>query len=268
MTELPLSADPAPLPVDRLRFAWPPGRPVPGSVAEERAHRRTRLAGTLRLLARLGYEEGVSGLVTARDPEFPDRFWANPFGLPFALVTPDDLVQVNGRGEVLAGRHHINQAAFAPHAEIHRARPDVVSVAHAHAVHGRALAAIGEPLLPLTQEACAFYEDHALVERYTGVAVDEGEARAVATALGPHKAAILRNHGTLTVGDSVDAAAWWLISLERCARIQLAASAAGAPLPIGHRDALATRERLGTDLVAWISYQPLWRELSGPAPAP
>ncbi|MFG3495342.1 class II aldolase/adducin family protein [Streptomyces sp. NPDC047928] len=240
--------------------------PAFGSAGDERAHRRERLAGALRLLARLGYEDGVSALVTARDPERPDHCWANPFGAPLAGTAPGDLVLVDGDGRVADGGAPVNQAAFAVHAAVHRARPDVVAVAHAHTLYGRALAALGEPIEPLTQEACAFYEDHAVLDAYTGVSVDAAEARRIAVALGGRKALVLRNHGLLTVGTSVDAATWWLIQLERCSQVQLTARAAGKPVPIGHREALATRARLGGDLAAWLNYQPLWRRFGAPAP--
>lgn len=250
--------EPTPLPVEQLHFAMPP---VHQSPDEERAHRKERLAGALRLFGSYGYEDGVSGHITARDPEFTSCFWVNPFGVPFDEVRPDDLVLVNGEGQVLQGRHHVNQAAFTVHAQVHLARPDVVAVAHTHSEHGGALAALGELIDPLTQESCAFYEDHALYDAYTGVVVDEEEGRRIAAALGGRKAVILRNHGLLTVGDSVDAAAWWFLALERSCRIQLAARAAGKPVLIEHRDAVATREQLGSDLVAWINYQPLWRRI-------
>ncbi|GGP71865.1 class II aldolase/adducin family protein [Streptomyces melanogenes] len=149
---------PAPIPVDRLHFALPPVHATP---AEERQHRKERLAGALRLFARYGCEEGVSGHISARDPEFEDCYWVNPFGVPFARVTAGELVMVNGEGQVVEGRYHVNQAAFAVHAQVHRARPEVVAVAHTHSVHGRALAALGDLIEPYTQEACAFFEDHA-----------------------------------------------------------------------------------------------------------
>ncbi|MFJ8588164.1 class II aldolase/adducin family protein [Streptomyces sp. NPDC093595] len=253
---------PPPVPVERLPFALPPRHE---SAADERAHRKVRLAGALRVFARFGYEDGVSGHITARDPELPDCFWVNPFGAPFAGLTDRDLLLVNGDGQVVEGGERVNQAAFAVHAEVHRARPELVAVAHAHAPYGRALAALGELIEPITQEACAFYEDHVLYDAYTGVAVDVGEARRIAAALGGRKAVILRNHGLLTVGGSVDAAAWWFIAMERCAQVQLAARAAGRTVPIAHRDAVATREQLGSDLAAWVSYQPLWRQTGAPA---
>ncbi|MGA5063015.1 class II aldolase/adducin family protein [Streptomyces exfoliatus] len=258
-----MSVIPDPVPLDRLHFAMPP---VHATAEEERVHRKQRLAGALRLFGRFGYEEGVSGHLTARDPEYPDCFWVNPFGAPFEEVAAGDLILVNGEGHVLRGGRHVNQAAFTVHAAVHRARPDAVAVAHTHSLHGRALAALGELLDPITQEACAFYQDHALYDAYTGVTVDTEEARRIAVALGAFKAIVLRNHGLLTVGTSVDAAAWWFIAMERCAQVQLTARAAGKPVLIDHREAVATREQLGSDLVAWINYQPLWRRISRAEP--
>ncbi|MFV5993410.1 class II aldolase/adducin family protein [Streptomyces sp. NPDC056231] len=251
--------EPTPIPVEQLQFAMPP---VHESLGEERAHRKKRLAGALRLFGEYGYEDGVSGHLTARDPEFADCFWVNPFGAPFDGMSPEDLILANGDGQVVEGRHHVNQAAFAVHAQVHRARPDVVAVAHTHSLHGRALSALGEFIEPITQESCAFYEDHAVYQAFTGVVVDEDEGRRIAAALGTRKAIILRNHGLLTVGDSVDAAAWWFLTMERSCQVQLTARAAGKPVLIEHRDAVATREQLGSDLVAWINYQPLWKRIA------
>lgn len=254
---------PTPIPVERLQFAMPP---VHDSPADERRYRKERLAGALRIFGRLGYEDGVSGHITARDPEHEDCFWVNPFGMPFKHVTVGDLVLANAEGQVVEGRHHVNQAAFTVHAQAHLARPDVVAVAHCHSLHGRALSTLGELLDPITQESCAFYESHALYDGYTGVVVDSDEGRRIATALGDHKAVILRNHGLLTVGDSVDAAAWWFLTMERSCQVQLSARAAGRPILIGHKQAVATREQLGSDLVAWINYQSLWQDISRSEP--
>ncbi|MGW5866001.1 class II aldolase/adducin family protein [Streptomyces sp. NPDC055239] len=254
---------PTPIPVERLQFAMPP---VHESLADERRYRKERLAGALRIFGRLGYEDGVSGHITARDPELEDCFWVNPFGMPFKHVTVGDLVLVNAQGQVVEGRHHVNQAAFTVHAQAHLARPDVVAVAHCHSLHGRALSTLGELLDPITQESCAFYESHALYDGYTGVVVDSDEGRRIATALGDHKAVILRNHGLLTVGDSVDSAAWWFLTMERSCQVQLSARAAGRPILIGHKQAVATREQLGSDLVAWINYQSLWQDISRSEP--
>ncbi|MEU6959381.1 class II aldolase/adducin family protein [Streptomyces chrestomyceticus] len=149
---------PTPVPTDQLHFALPPQH---ATVEEERRHRKERLAAALRLFGRFGFEEGVAGHITARDPEFTDCFWVNPFGMSFKHITVGDLILVNHEGKVVEGRYHVNQAAFAIHAQVHRARPDVVAAAHSHSVYGRALSTLGELLDPITQDVCAFYEDHA-----------------------------------------------------------------------------------------------------------
>ncbi|MEU4097589.1 class II aldolase/adducin family protein [Streptomyces sp. NPDC026673] len=249
---------PQPVPPDRLHFALPPTFEDP---AAERRHRKERLAVALRAFGELGYEDGVSGHITVRDPELADHYWVNPFGVPFGHLTVEELILVNQHGAVVEGRHHVNQAAFTIHSHVHGARPDVVAVAHSHSTYGRALAALGERLEPITQDACAFYEDHALFDAYTGVVVDEAQARRIAVVLGAHKAMILRNHGLLTVGETVDAAAWWFMTMEKSCQVQLSAKAAGKPVWIAHEDALATREQLGHDLVAWINYQPTYERI-------
>ncbi|MFJ4780383.1 class II aldolase/adducin family protein [Streptomyces sp. NPDC088762] len=243
---------PVPVPVERLGFEMPPAH---DTVEAAREHRKARLAEALRLLGRLGYGEGVGGQVTARDPGFEDCYWVNPFGRAFGGLGPDDLLLVDGDGRVVRGERRVNELAFAVHAAVHRARPEVVAVVRAQGPYGRALACLGELLAPITQEACAFYEDHALLDEFTGGG--DGDPARIARALGPYKALILRNRGLLTVGDSVDAAVWWFLEAERAAQVQLIARAAGKPVPIDHRSAVATRERFGSDLAAWVSYQPL-----------
>ncbi len=258
MAETLPSIPPQPIPTDRLHFALPPQHQ---DVVAERRYRKERLAVALRLFGRFGFEEGVAGHITARDPEFTDHFWVNPFGMSFKHITVDDLILVNHSGQVVEGRYHVNQAAFAIHSQVHKARPDVVAAAHSHSVYGRALSTLGELLEPITQDVCAFYEDHGLFDDYTGVVIDVDEGKRIATALGEHKAVILRNHGLLSVGHSVDEAAWWFITMERSCQVQLTATAAGKPVPISHENALLTRQQLGNDLVAWINYQPLYQQI-------
>lgn len=227
------------------------------TLEEERQHRKERLTVALRTFGKFGFEEGVAGHITARDPEHTDHFWVNPFGMSFKHIRVSDLILVNHEGKVVQGRYPVNEAAFAIHSQVHQARPDVVAAAHSHSTHGRALAALGQKLEPITQDACAFYQDHGLFDDYTGVVTDLEEGKRIAAALGSHKAVILRNHGLLTVGDTVDAAAWWFITMERSAQVQLLAKAAGTPVLIEHENAVLTAGQIGNDLVGWINYQPI-----------
>ena len=177
------------------------------SVAEEWLHRKQRLAATFRLFARHGFDQGLAGHVTARDPEHTDSFWVNPLGRHFGQMRVRDLIRVDHTGAVVEGDRPVNRAAFAIHAAIHAARPDVVAAAHTHSTYGEAWSTLGRLLDPLTQDSCKFYRDHALFDDFAGVVLDTGEGERIAQALGPHKAVILRNHGILTVGEMVEAAA-------------------------------------------------------------
>ena len=234
------------------------GPPTFATAEEERHHRKVHLAGAFRLFARFGFDEGVAGHITARDPEHHDWFWANPFGMHFSEIRASDLVLVNDHGEVMQGDHPVNTSAFAIHSALHAARPDVVAAAHSHSLYGKAFSTLGRLLDPITQDACSFYGQHALFDDYTGVVLDLEEGKRIAHALGDNKAAILRNHGLLTVGHSVDEAAWWFITMERSCQAQLLVSAAGTPVHIDHDMAQRTRDQVGSHLAGWFSFQPLF----------
>ena len=86
---------------------------------------RRKLAGALRIFGRFGFGEGVAGHITVRDPEFPDLFWVNPFGMSFRHIRSSDLILVDHDGDVVYGDQPVNRAAFVIHSAIHEARPDV-----------------------------------------------------------------------------------------------------------------------------------------------
>jgi len=243
-----------------------PSPPTFATFAEERRHRKERLAAAFRLFARFGYDEGVAGHITARDPEHPDHFWVNPFGVHFGQIRVSDLVMVDDKGEVVEGQYPVNTAAFAIHSRVHAARPESVAAAHAHSTHGKAWSSLGRLLDPITHDACAFYEDHGLFDDFTGVVYETSEGDRIAKALGSNKAVILRNHGLLTVGTSVDAAAWWFISMDRSCRVQLLAEAAGSPIKIAHDNAMLTYSQVGDEYGGWFQFQPMWQKITREEP--
>ncbi|MGN6473640.1 MAG: class II aldolase/adducin family protein [Mycobacteriales bacterium] len=240
---------------------WFPMMPKFDSLEDERQHRKERLAAGFRLFSKFGFEEGVAGHITARDPIEPDTFWVNPFAVPFAHVSVSKLIRVNETGQVVEGDYHVNEAAFCIHSRVHQARPDIVAAAHSHSTYGRALSALGELLEPITQDVCAFYDDHALFDDYTGVVTDLEEGKRIAHALGENKAVILRNHGLLTAGTSVDAAVWWFITMERSCQVQLLAKAAGKVVHIDLDQAKKTHDVVGSELAGWLSFQPLYEKI-------
>jgi len=243
-----------------------PRPPVFATLAEERRHRKERLAASFRLFSRYGFDEGGAGHITARDPERLDHFWVNPFGMHFSQIRVSDLILVNDQGEVVddypeaksQNHREVNLAAFAIHSRIHKARPDVVAAAHAHSLYGKSWASLGRLLDPLTQDACAFYEDHVIFDDYTGIVEETSEGDRIARALGTKKAAILLNHGLLTVGQCVDEAVWWFITMDRSCHAQLLADAAGQPRKIPHETARHTYAVLGSPLAGWFQFQPLY----------
>ena len=236
------------------------------SVLDERQHRKERLAAAFRLFSKAGFDEGVAGHITARDPEFTDTFWVNPFAVHFSLITVSDLIRVDGTGNVVDGDRPVNPAAFAIHSQVHEARPDAIAAAHTHSTYGRALSALGITLAPITQDVCAFYEDHSLFDDYTGVVLDAEEGKRIAHALGDNKAVILRNHGLLTVGQSVDSAAWWFLTMERSCQVQLAAQSAGPLVHIDPEQAQLTKDTVGTEFLGWLSFQPIYDRIVAEQP--
>lgn len=236
------------------------------SPEDEQAERKRKLAAALRIFGRFGFDEGVAGHITARDPLDEHHFWVNPFGRSFKQMRVSDLIKVDAEGTILEGEGRLNRAAFAIHSRVHRARPDVVAAAHAHSVYGKSWSSLGRLLDPLTQDACAFYEDHALFDDFTGVVLDLKEGDRIADALGPNKAVILRNHGLLTVGGSVDEAAWWFITMERSCQAQLMAEAAGRPILIEPHHAKATRDLVGSPISGYFSFQPIFDVLVAEQP--
>jgi ribulose-5-phosphate 4-epimerase/fuculose-1-phosphate aldolase len=238
-----------------------PGPPQFDSIEAERRSRKQRLAAAFRLFALFGFDEGVAGHITARDPEKADHFWVNPFGMYFGHIRSSDLILVNHDGEVVEGNRPVNAAAFAIHSQVHNAQPEVTSAAHAHSASGKAWSSLGRTLDPITQDACAFYDDHSILTNYTGVVLELDEGRRIAETLGKRKGIVLQNHGLLTVGRTVDEAAWWFISMDRCCQAQLAAEAVGTPKLIDDDAAQSTVNIVGSHQAGWFSFQPLYERI-------
>jgi ribulose-5-phosphate 4-epimerase/fuculose-1-phosphate aldolase len=238
------------------------GPPTFDTVEEERLHRKQRLAAALRIFGKLGYSESLAGHITARDPELLDHFWVNPLGRPFTRISVSDLILVNHDGEVVYGDAPVNQAAFAIHSQIHAARPDVVSAAHSHSIHGKALAVLQQEILPITQDALVFFEDNVVVPDFNGVVLDIEEGRRIARHLGDKRAAILANHGLLTVGGSVEEAVALYVVAERAAHVQLLAAAAGQLTFIDEQVARHTHEQSRSSRFGvWSGFANLWEEI-------
>ncbi|KAK8213569.1 hypothetical protein M8818_002871 [Zalaria obscura] len=209
-----------------------PGIPTFPSYAAHRAHMLHHMALAFRVFARKGYTEGMSGHISVRDPENPHTFWTNPLGRHFGLLKAEDMILVDYDGKAVDGNmsRPANAAGFLIHSAVHKARPDVVAACHTHSPYGKAWSAFAKPLEMLNQDVTYFYGDaQAVYGEFGGVVFSEAEGQRLAAALGPKgKGMILRNHGLLTVGETVDEAAYLYTLMERSCQVQLAVEAAAA----------------------------------------
>jgi ribulose-5-phosphate 4-epimerase/fuculose-1-phosphate aldolase len=149
---------------------------------------------------------------------------------------------------------------------VHAARPDVIAAAHAHGPYGKTLSSLEMTVEPLTQDACAFFEDHAIFEAFSGVVYAEEEGERIVQAIGGCKALILQNHGLLTVGATLESAIWRYLGLENACQVQLLAEAAGQPKPIPVEVARFTREQVGSEISGIYGFKPYWDLVSSEEP--
>ncbi|EEP77967.1 conserved hypothetical protein [Uncinocarpus reesii 1704] len=199
------------------------------TLEEERLYRKQHLAAAFRVFADRGFDEGVAGHISVRDPILTDHF------------------------------------SFAIHSEIHKARPNINAACHAHSVHGKAFSVFGRELDMMTQDALRFYKSHGVYNNFGGVVLDREEGVRITKALGDGKAVILRNHGLLTVGESVDEAAFWFISLDKTCHAQLLADAAAngsgyKKIMIDEEEAEVTAKQVGGPDKGWLAFQGYYDE--------
>ena len=218
-----------------------------------RHHRKQRAALAYRLFGSYGWGEQGDGHISARDPQRLDCFWLLRYGVPFSRATIGDLVLVGPGGEVVDGHpaREINIAAFNIHWPIHEARPDVVCVAHTHTPYGTPWSANAEEFQQIAQEATAFLDRQSVYQGTDlNVSTPAGGER-IAAALGDGRLVIMRNHGLLTVGETVDEAVGWFIMAERVAEVHVKAH---RPQPISDVDALASAASIAAPETGWSTF--------------
>ncbi|CCG24087.1 hypothetical protein CORT_0E05030 [Candida orthopsilosis Co 90-125] len=238
--------------------------PIPkfANKKEERKWALQHMAAAFRVFARKGYTEGTAGHISIRDPIDPTTFWINPLGKHFGLMKASDMVHVDEDGNLLPDGNQIalNAAGFAIHSAIHKLRPDVHAACHTHSVYGKAFGALGKKLDMINQDVCTFHNSHAIFTDFGGVALEEEEGRKIAAALGNGKGIILQNHGLLTVGSTVDEAAYLFTLMEKSCQIQLAAQSALLPGEslklIGDEEAVYCEHHDGDPETLYTEFQP------------
>ncbi len=236
---------------------------VDRSVEEERAHRKLMCAIGYRIFGAQRWGQLGDGHVSARDPELTDHFWLLDWGIPFSEATVDRLVLVGPDGTVKDADGNptgaVNIAGYNIHSPILAARPDAVSAAHTHTQFGTPWSANVAPFRALSQESCAFIFDQAMFddEEVEVLTIDGGKR--IAAALGEKKLVILRNHGLLTVGTTVEEAVGWFVMAERVAEVHVKAPDG---IPISDDGAAVAASTLAAPDAGWRIFQWLRRSLA------
>jgi ribulose-5-phosphate 4-epimerase/fuculose-1-phosphate aldolase len=218
-----------------------------GKVSPAEWEARIDLAAAYRLVALYKWDDLVFTHITMRVPDAEDQFLINPYGLFFDEITASSLVKVDLQGrKVQESPFEVNPAGFVIHSAIHAARHDARCVMHTHTLNGVAVSAQRAGLLPISQHsmftlASLGYHD------FEGPALNDDEKPRLVADLGDKSSLILRNHGLLTVGETVADAFVAMYYLEASCAIQVRAQAGGEliPVPKDVLDQAVTRTRQG-----------------------
>jgi len=198
-----------------------------GKVSAEEWQARVDLAALYRLVALHGWDDLIYTHISARIPGPEHHFLINPYGMLFEEITASSLVKIDLDGNILQETpYFINPAGFTIHSAIHAAREDAKYVMHLHSDQGVAVAAQKEGLLPLSQHALIVLPRLAYHD-YEGIALNLDERERLVADIGDKTLMLLRNHGTLSVGET--AAECWvgMFYLERACKQQVMALSAG-----------------------------------------
>ena len=224
-----------------------------GKVSDEEWAFRVDLAAAYRLVSRYGWEDLVFTHISARVPGTEDHFLINPYGLFFDEITASSLVKIDQGGRKLQDSpFRVNEAGFIIHSAVHAARHDARCVLHTHTLNGVAVSTQRAGLLPISQHSL-FVLNSVGYHDFEGPALDEDEKPRLVADLGDNRCLILRNHGLLTVGETVADAFVAMYYLEASCAIQVRAQSGGGELiPVpkevlerGYANATAAQRRAG-----------------------
>jgi ribulose-5-phosphate 4-epimerase/fuculose-1-phosphate aldolase len=191
---------------------------------------RVDLAACYRLVALYGWSDLVFTHISAKLPASVSgdehQFLINPYGLMFDEITASSLVKIDMHCNKLDddNPHPVNPAGFVIHSAVHEARPDAGCVLHTHTRAGVAVSAQQHGVLPISQQS-TFVLASLAYHDYEGVAIRDDEKTRLQADLGEANYLMLRNHGLLTVGKSIDNAFLQMYTFENTCRIQVDALA-------------------------------------------
>lgn len=200
---------------------------VRSSVSDEEWKARVDLAALYRLTALHGWDDMIFTHISMRVPGPEHHFLINPYGMFFEEITASSLVKVDLDGNVVNETEAlVNPAGFTIHSAVHMAREDAKCVMHVHTDDGVAVSAQSHGLLPISQTGMIAMSDVAYHD-YEGVALDHDERERIVADMGEKSLLILRNHGTLTCGESAGQTFMRMFFLERACAMQVRALSAG-----------------------------------------
>ena len=201
---------------------------------------RVDLAACYRLVAHYGWEDLVFTHITARVPSTEDQFLINPYGMFFDEITASSLVKIDVHGKTLQDSPYpVNPAGFVIHSAIHAARHDAKCVLHTHTLNGVAVSAQRAGLLPISQHSISVLASLGYHD-FEGPALRDDEKPRLVADLGDRTSLILRNHGLLTVGETVADAFVAMYYLETSCAIQVRAQSGGGELIPVPKDIIET----------------------------
>jgi L-ribulose-5-phosphate 4-epimerase len=190
---------------------------------------REKLAEAGRVLAMEGHGDYVAGHISVRLPEDSGRFLMKPAGIGIEEMRPDNIITVDIEGKKVDGTMPRHNEVFI-HSEVLRARDDVQCVIHSHPMHAVAFSSLGRPLAAVSNASVHFTDGRLpIFSETTDLIVNQELGKAVARCLGENSALILRNHGIVAAGGSIEEAVWTAIKLEKACQAQLLAESAGGP---------------------------------------
>jgi L-ribulose-5-phosphate 4-epimerase len=205
-------------------------------MTHEEAKQKLILAG--RVLVAEGQDDFTRGHVSVRVPGEPSLFFMKPHSVGLDEITMENILTIDLEGKVVAGGARRHSEVFI-HSEIFKARPDVQSVIHTHPPYAVALSASGRPMRCLSQPAALFCGELGVYADTINLIRTQEMGAGVARALGPHRAALLKNHGVAVAGGSIEEAVINTIMLENAAMVQMITEAAGDPAPDFPREDIA-----------------------------
>lgn len=190
---------------------------------------RVDLAACYRLVAEYGWDDLVFTHITAKIPDTDNQFLINPYGMMFEEITASSLVKIDADGNKLDAYnpYPINPAGFVIHSAIHAARSDANCVLHLHTINGVAVSAQKNGVLPISQHSM-FLLGSLAYHDYEGVALNDDEKPRLVSDLGNKKFLMLRNHGLLTVGETIADTFLAMYFFETTCMIQIKAQSGGA----------------------------------------